>query len=558
MSTADVASAKIYQDIASADAAYWYQACAQVSRRELLLERRVKQLEAERDQQGRLVDELNQQIDALKYQLVWLAQQLFGKKTEASQSDTGKQDEPSDTPSDEAPKGDSAGQDNGNERKNRGQQTGAKGHGRKQRLNLPFEEIFHDLADDDKCCPECGLPLEQQSFTEDSEQIHWQVNIVRHVHRRRCYKPTCHCGALARIVTAPAGAKLIPKGMLTQGFWVQLILEKFLFQRPLYRIRQMLALEGFNVSQGTLTGGLKKIMVLIQPLYERIVQRNQAAHHWHMDETRWMVFEETVGKTGHRWWLWVVATEDTVVYLLDPTRSSKVPKDHLGEDAQGIVNVDRYSAYKALSAFAALIALAYCWAHQRRDFIRVRDGYCHSRLWATAWIERINALFHINAERIAARDDPQAFNHCQLQLEAGIADMADTWQQQLADDTLRPWEKSILASMKNHWQGLTLFVDNPHVPMDNNEAERRLRNPICGRKNYYGSGSVWSGSVSAMLFTILQTCCINHIDPKGLLLAYFQACAENRGQVPADITPFVPWNLSDENRQAWQLDQGLP
>ena len=56
----------------------------------------------------------------------------------------------------------------------------------------------------------------------------------------------------------------------------------------------------------------------------------------------------------------------------------------------------------------------------------------------------------------------------------------------------------------------------------------------------------------------LQTCCINHIDPKGLLLAYFQACAENRGQVPDDITPFVPWNLSDENRQAWQRDQGFP
>jgi transposase len=150
------------------------------------------------------------------------------------------------------------------------------------------------------------------------------------------------------------------------------------------------------------------------------------------------------------------------------------------------------------------------------------------------------------------------FNRYQLQLEAGISDMADTWQKQLADDSLRPWEKSALSSMKNHWQGLTLFVDNPLVPMDNNEAERRLRNPICGRKNYYGSGSVWSGALSAMLFTILQTCCINRIDPQKLLLAYFQACAENRGQVPADIERFVPWSLSDENRQAWQLNQGFP
>jgi len=60
-------------------------------------------------------------------------------------------------------------------------------------------------------------------------------------------------------VTAPVPAKLIPKGLFSTGFWVQLLLEKFLFQRPLYRIRQRLALDGLSVSQGTLTGGLQRI-----------------------------------------------------------------------------------------------------------------------------------------------------------------------------------------------------------------------------------------------------------------------------------------------------------
>jgi transposase len=184
--------------------------------------------------------------------------------------------------------------------------------------------------------------------------------------------------------------------MFTEGFWVQLILEKFLFQRPLYRVRQLLALEGFSVSQGTLTGGLKKIKDMAEPLYNQIIQRSRQADRWQMDETRWMVFAEIAGKIGYRWWLWVVVTRDTVVYLLDPTRSAKVPKEHLGPDAQGILSVDRYSAYKALSE---LIRLAYCWAHQRRDFIRIHKGYRSTRDWANAWIERINALFHINAQR---------------------------------------------------------------------------------------------------------------------------------------------------------------
>ena len=61
-----------------------------------------------------------------------------------------------------------------------------------------------------------------------------------------------------------------------------------------------------------------------------------------------MVFEQVEGKTGYRWWLWVVITSETVVYVLDPHRSAAVPRDHLGADAEGVLNVDRYSAYKAL------------------------------------------------------------------------------------------------------------------------------------------------------------------------------------------------------------------
>lgn len=316
----------------------------------------------------------------------------------------------------------------------------------------------------------------------------------------------------------------------------------------------MFALEGFGVSQGTLTGGLKKIKALVKPLYEQIVQRSRAANRWQMDETRWMVFEEIADKIGFRWWLWVVVTKDTVVYLIDPTRSSKIPKQHL-EYAQGILSVDRYSAYKALHD---LILLAYCWAHQRRDFIRVRDGYYHSQDWAKEWIKRINKLFHINAQRCKALDDPTTFNIFQQKLEKAIKNMADTWQAQRLDKNLKIWEKAALESLKNHWSGLTIFVDHPEVPMDNNESERRLRNPIIGRKNYYGSGSVWSGALSAMLFTILQTCCMNRVDPKQLLLAYFQACAENRGQIPQAIECFLPWNLSQQNRHAWQLNDAFP
>ena len=58
--------------------------------------------------------------------------------------------------------------------------------------------------------------------------------------------------------------------------------------------------------------------------------------------------------------------------------------------------------------------------------------------------------------------------------------------------------------MRNLWPGLTRFVDNADLPMDNNQAERALRGPVVGRKNYYGSGAQWSGALCATLFSLFH------------------------------------------------------
>ena len=84
------------------------------------------------------------------------------------------------------------------------------------------------------------------------------------------------------------------------------------------------------------------------------------------------------------------------------------------------------------------------------------------------------------------------------------------------------------------------FCRSPRGSHGQQRIGKTLAQPVTGRKNYYGCGSVWSGGLCAMLFTILQTCCINRIDPMKLLLAYFQACAENGDVCPKIRPPFYP------------------
>jgi transposase len=495
-------------------------------------------------------ERLRQQLEVAKRHLVLLRQQQFGRKTERTKPSVGPG---GDTPGARDARG--AADSSSAPRRGRGKQPGTKGNGRKPRTRLPSEEISHDLGEGETSCPACGKPLESFPGTEDSDEIHWEVRFVRRTHKRKRYRAPCGCGAVPGIVTAPCPPKLIPKGLFSCEFWVEVLLNKFLHGMPLYRIIKMIEAENLSVSQGTLTGGLKKIGELLQPLYVGILERARSARHWHMDETRWMVFAELAGKVGHRWWLWVVCTADTCAYLVDPSRSARVPKEFLGEQAAGILSADRYSAYKALGA---MIRIAFCWAHVRRDFLRIRDGNKKLTPWAGGWVARINELYRINRTRLAAPRESEPFHAADRQLREALERMAHTRDGELAVATLHAVKRKALVSLRNHWSGLTIFVDHPQIPMDNNESERHLRMGVVGRKNYYGSGSIWSGALTAALFTILQTLLRNNINPKPWLRTYFHSCADNGGRVPDNVEEFLPWNLPEDRKSEWQYEVRPP
>ena len=85
--------------------------------------------------------------------------------------------------------------------------------------------------------------------------------------------------------------------------------------------------------------------------------------------------------------------------------------------------------------------------------------------------------------------------------------------------------------------------------MDNNASERTVRGPAMGRKNYYGSGSLWSVALAATMFSILATLKRWNLNPRRWLTWYLESCAAAGGKRPAKIESFLPWNLSDQRRE---------
>ena len=172
-----------------------------------------------------------------------------------------------------------------------------------------------------------------------------------------------------------------------------------------------------------------------------------------------------------------------------------------------------------------------------------------------AWLRRIRDLYRSQRQRLThpagstefiAADTAAAANRG---VHEGPSRCASWPTRNCRHLAARCW-----TSLQEHWAGLTRFVDDSRIPLDNNASERQDRGPALGRKNYYGSGALWSGRLAAMLFSLFATLSLAKINIRNWLTWFLQSCAENGGQAPADINPFLPWNMSQEARREMALD----
>jgi hypothetical protein len=109
-----------------------------------------------------------------------------------------------------------------------------------------------------------------------------------------------------------------PKGLFTVGFIVRLVILKYEVGVPVQRGNALLAMEGLELSPGTLAGVLRAVGELLRPLAAAVREHNRRSAYLHADETGWPVFVPVEGKESHRWWLWVFVGPDTVCYLIRP------------------------------------------------------------------------------------------------------------------------------------------------------------------------------------------------------------------------------------------------
>ena len=213
------------------------------------------------------------------------------------------------------------------------------------------------------------------------------------------------------------------------------------------------------------------------------------------------------------------------------------------------------SAYKRLARLReGKVTLAFCWSHMRRDFVECAAGQVRLTDWRQGWIERIASIYRLNEARLAHYDpvikrQTPAFDVAQGALKEALDGLFAEAARELAGLPDQARQGRALRSLLNHREGLSVFVDRPQVPLDNNRAERFLRGPAIGRRLSFGSDSEDGARFTAIMYSVVGTLSMNGIDILSWLDTWLAACAENDRKPPDDLSPWLPWSMSEERRR---------
>ena len=445
----------------------------------------------------------------------------------------------------------------------RGQQRGAPGHGRTSRPALKEKEERKEPPPDALICSCCGEP-----YVANGERSSSVIEIAVKAHIRRIVRPRyrrgCDCPSSPPEAIAPPPVRLFPRTPYGISVWARILYERFACFRPLRQVAAWMTDQGLAIAPGTLASSVRRFLPLFAPLAEAILAHQNGMAVRHGDETGWRI--QALSETGRsrRAWLWISVGKDAVYYHIDPSRSAEAAMKLFGSVKGTVFLVcDRYSAYKTLAReLDGKVILCWCWIHQRRDFIECAAGQVKLRQWCEGWIERFASVVRLNKERLKHYDPARAltrqspaFDSAQAALKKAVDELFAQGEAELADLPAKARQGKALRSLLKHREGLSVFVDNPQVPMDNNVAEREFRKAVIGRRLCFGSDSENGADFTAAMYSVLGTLALNGIDVLRWLEAWLEACARNGGQPPDDLSPWLPWTMSEARRRKFTAQE---
>jgi transposase len=410
-------------------------------------------------------------------------------------------------------------------------ETPVNGHGRRPLpAHLKREPVVHDLPAQDRVCGCCKAELVPIG-EEVTEQLDYRPGSL-HVSQHRRKKYACK-SCQKTVVTAELPPQPIEKGLPGPGLLAQVLTAKYADHLPLNRQEKIFQREGVQITRSTMADWVRFVVEILGPVYEAMRQDVMASKKLHTDDIPVPVLDETREHTREaRLWCHVGDEQHhQIVYNYTPTHEAQPARDFLAP-FQGYLQADAYKGYDKLFQTGRVIEVA-CWAHARRYFFDAKNSDEARAMVALAYIGQLYDVEH--AAKDLTADQRKAMR------QERSRPVLDGFKKWLEQEGMRVLPKSPLGEAfqyaQGQWKALTRYLEDGTLDIDNNIAERAIRGIAVGRKNWLFAGSDEGGKRAAVVYSLIESCKLNKIDPFAYLRDVISRIATHPAKAIAELMP---------------------
>jgi len=388
----------------------------------------------------------------------------------------------------------------------------------------PNLDIMEKVVGLDKIptCPCCSKTMKESGLTEDSEYltvIPKRFYVVRQKRvKYRC--STCQ----DQLITAPAIPRIKAGSSYSDEMVMDVALSKYCDLIPVERYVQMAARGGVTgVPANTLIQSTHNLSDFLTPVYEKIKNEILKSKILHADETTHRMLE---GDKKSHWYLWGFSTSHASYFEAHDTRSGDIASNFLNKSSCEYLVSDVFSGYKKAVRESNIyrkennlseLKNIYCNAHARRKFKEASQRFERETrlfLWCYGKIYHLEKQINLKDRRRWQLFYYKAMESFAIKIENSYSSKSSL-------------VKAINYFNKNFTE-LTYFLKHNDIPIDNNSQERLMRSPVIGRKTWFGTHSQRGALTNAVMFSIVESCKINKINPREYYKEIVHALHEKR------------------------------
>lgn len=339
-------------------------------------------------------------------------------------------------------------------------------------------------------------------------------------------------------IIAPLPEMIIPKGMASESLLADILIDKYAYHLPFYRVIQKYKELGVLLSDSTIGDWFSAVCSRLRPLYDKLRERVMSSDYVQVDESTLPVIDNEKHRAvkGYIWAVRDAVCGDVYFHYDMGSRSGDTARKLIG-GYRGTIQTDGYEVYEAYEGTPGKRMIG-CWAHVRRKFVEALD---EDRKCASEAIVYISKLYKLETDMKEAGLEPDAIRERRENEAYPIIQDFEKWMNSVAGRfTPRSRMGRALVYTYTLLPRLSRYVLDGRYNIDNNGVENAIRPLALGRKNYLFCGNHDAAVRAAIVYSLFACCKAHDVEIRPWLEDTLR-----RLPVEKDITALLPGN--------WQL-----